>query len=84
MLYRQARLRTPFSSYYPAISPGAWHHAAWVREMTLSQLRKGGPRPDGQGRILPDEHFEFQGGVGRRGGRKEARRLRPSPADVSE
>jgi hypothetical protein len=78
MLHRQARLRTPFSSCYPAISPGKWHHALWVREMALSQLRKGGPQWETEGRVLSDAHFDFQGGVARRGDQREARRLLPT------
>lgn len=77
MLHRQARLRVPYSMYYPTISPGEWHHAAWVRETALAQLRKGGPRWEGEGRVLSDAHFEFQGGFVRRGARMETRRLLP-------
>ncbi|HEU4523971.1 MAG TPA: hypothetical protein VFR62_03065 [Gemmatimonadales bacterium] len=80
MLHRQARLRAPYSTYYPGITPGEWHHAVWVREMTLSQLRKGGPRWEGEGRVLPDAHFEFQGGFARRGMPWDARRLLPRSA----
>ena len=63
MLPRQARLRTPFGSCYPQIATGKWHHALWVREMALSQLRKGGPQWHTEGRVLSDEHFDFQGGT---------------------
>jgi hypothetical protein len=78
MLYRQARLRAPYSFYYPAISPGEWHHALWAREMALSQLRKGGPRWESEGRVLSDRHFEFQGGLARRGIEWTVRRLLPA------
>lgn len=77
MLHRQARLRAPYSVYYPGITPGEWHHALWVREMALSQLRKGGPRWEAGGRVLSDAHFEFQGGVAGRGREWEVRRLLP-------
>ena len=77
MFHRQARLRPPFSSCYPAISPDTWHHALWVREMALSQLRKGGPQWENEGRVLSDAHFDFQGGFARRGTQREARRLLP-------
>ena len=77
MLQRQARLRAPYTFYYPAISPGEWHHALWVREMVLSQLRKGGLRREGEGRVLSDAHFEFQGGLAGQGIRREVRRLLP-------
>jgi hypothetical protein len=82
MLHRQARLRAPYGDWYPAIRPDAWHHAAWVREVALAQLRKGGPRWQGEGRVLCEEHFEFQGGCGRRQSRQEARRLFPPLPDA--
>ena len=77
MLHRQARLRAPYGIFYSGITPGEWHHALWVREMALSQLRKGGPRWESEGRVLSDAHFEFQGGLGRRGKVWETRRLLP-------
>jgi hypothetical protein len=64
MLPRQARLREPYSDWYSRITPGKWHHALWVREMALSNLRKGEPQwevEEGR-RVLSDDHFEFQGG----------------------
>ena len=64
MLPRQARLRASISDWYPRITPGQWHHALWVREMALANLRKGDPQwqeLEGQ-RVLSDSHFEFQGG----------------------
>ncbi len=80
MLPRQARLRTPFGSFYPQITTGKWHHAVWAREMALSQLRKGGPQWQSEGRVLSDEHFDFQGGMAERGARREVRRmLSPNP-----
>jgi hypothetical protein len=64
MLPRQARLRTFVSDWYPRITPGRWHHALWVREVALSNLRKGEPQwQEMEGaRVLSDSHFEFQGG----------------------
>jgi hypothetical protein len=65
MLPRQARLRATFSDWYSRITPGKWHHAVWVREMALSNLRKGKPQwqvEEGR-RVLSDSHFEFQGGL---------------------
>ena len=61
---RQARLRAQFSDWYSRITPGEWHHALWVRERALSNLRKGEPQwheEEGR-RVLSDAHFEFQGG----------------------
>jgi hypothetical protein len=64
MLPRQARLRAPYSVWYSRITPGEWHHAAWVRERTLANLRSGAPQwQEEEGRrVLFDVHFEFQGG----------------------
>ncbi|HEU5041533.1 MAG TPA: hypothetical protein VFT84_11955, partial [Gemmatimonadales bacterium] len=59
---RQARLRAPFSDWYPNITPDTWHHALWAREMALAGLRQGGPRWQVTGRVLSDDHFDFQGG----------------------
>jgi hypothetical protein len=83
MLPRQARLRAPFSSCYPDITPGAWHHALWAREMALAQLRRGGPQWH-TGRVLSDEHFDFQGGIGARGSRREMRRMLPRNTATSD
>jgi hypothetical protein len=80
MLPRQARLRTPFSDWYPNIPPDRWHHALWTREMAIAQLRKGGPQWQTSGRVLPDQHFEFQGGNGEKRPRGDVRRvLLPTP-----
>jgi hypothetical protein len=64
MLPRQARLKASISDWYPRITPGKWHHALWVREMALSNLRTGQPQwQEREGdRVLSDNHFEFQGG----------------------
>jgi hypothetical protein len=83
MLPRQARLRTPFSSCYPHITPGEWHHALWAREMALAQLRKGGPRWQPGGRVLSDTHFDFQGGIAT-GGRQETRRMLTPPVVTTD
>ena len=81
MLPRQARLRTPFGSCYPQIATGKWHHALWVREMALSQLRKGGPQWQTEGRVLSDEHFDFRGGELPRGSIGSARTRREDTAE---
>ena len=77
MLHRQARLRPSFSDWYPKIAPGEWHNALWAREVALAQLRKGETRGVAGERVLPDLHFEFQGGVGARRTGHEARRTVP-------
>ena len=75
MLPRQARLRSAYSEWYPSITPDEWHHALWTREMALAQLRKGGPQWLGTGRILPDMHFDFQGGIGEKRSCQNVRRV---------
>jgi hypothetical protein len=64
MLPRQARLRASVSAWYSRITPGQWHHALWVREMALANLRKGEPQWEEKNghRVLSDNHFEFRGG----------------------
>ena len=64
MVPRQARLRAAYSDWYAGITPDTWHHALWVREKALANLRNGSPQwenPDG--RVLSDTHFDFQGGA---------------------
>ena len=77
MRNRQARLRPSFSDWYPRITPGTWHDALWTCEVALAQLRKGGASGVEGDRVLPDLHFEFQGGVGVRGTGREVRRIIP-------
>ena len=64
MFPRQARLRASVSDWYSRITPGQWHHALWVREMALANLRRGEPQwQEKEGhRVLSDSHFEFRGG----------------------
>ena len=78
MTPRRARLREAFSSWYTGITPGRWHHALWVRERALANLRKGEPQwhEEGGRRVLSDSHFEFQGGSdGAKGVRGVERRM---------
>jgi hypothetical protein len=62
---RQARLRSTYSDWYAGIAPGTWHHALWVREKALANLRHGRPQWEttARERVLSDSHFEFQGGA---------------------
>jgi hypothetical protein len=80
MLDRQARLRSSFSDWYPKITSGKWHHALWAREVALAQIRKGQAGGIEGERVLPDLHFEFQGGLGVRLNGHEARRTIPPTA----
>jgi hypothetical protein len=64
MVPRQARLRAGYSDWYVGITPGRWHHALWVREKALANLRNGSPQWENpNGRVLSDAHFDFQGGA---------------------
>ena len=79
MFPRQARLRASFSSLYPDITPGEWHHALWAREVALALLRRGARPWHPGGRVLSDEHFDFQGGYSGRTLPREHRRVLPGP-----
>jgi hypothetical protein len=61
VLKRQARLRQEYGDWYPEITPGVWHNAAWLAEVVMQQRRRGQPSWSMEGRPLPDQHFEFQG-----------------------
>jgi hypothetical protein len=74
---RQARLRPSFSDWYPKITSGEWHHALWAREVALAQIRQGQAVAQAGERVLPDEHFEFQGGKSVRLSGPKARRTIP-------
>jgi hypothetical protein len=74
---RQARLRSIYSDWYAGIAPGTWHHALWVREKALANLRHGKPQWEtpARERVLSDSHFEFQGGAGGDDARGGERRM---------
>lgn len=74
---RQARLRSTYSEWYAGIAPGTWHHALWVREKALANLRHGRPQWENlpRERFLSDSHFEFQGGAAGKDGRGGDRRM---------
>ena len=73
---RQARLRSIYSDWYAGIAPDTWHHALWVREKALANLRHGRPQRENaaRDRILSDSHFDFQGGAIGDGARGSERR----------
>src|SRR5688572_15898647 len=60
---RQVRLRPQFASIYPGLDPGVWESATELAARLLSQHAVQ-PSPGFMlsNRILPEEHFEFQGG----------------------
>ena len=66
-----------YSDWYAGIAPGTWHHALWVREKALANLRHGRPQWENTARerFLSDAHFEFQGGATGSGARAGERRM---------
>lgn len=60
---RQVRLRPEFASLYPSLEPGVWETATELGARLLAQHAVQ-PSPGFMlsDRILPEEHFEFQGG----------------------
>lgn len=66
-----------YSDWYAGIAPGTWHHALWVREKALANLRHGRPQWENTARerFLSDAHFEFQGGAIESGARGGERRM---------
>jgi hypothetical protein len=61
---RLVRLRPEFAALYPELGPGVWETAA---ELATRLLTQHAIRPSPgfmlSNRVLPDEHFEFQGGT---------------------
>lgn len=63
---RQVRLRPEFASLYPGLDPGVWETATELAARLLAQHAVQ-PSPGFMlsDRVLPEEHFEFQGGTPR-------------------
>lgn len=61
---REARLRPEFADLYPGLTPGEWESAARIAEAVLANLMlQKMADASASGRVLPEEHFEFRGGV---------------------
>jgi hypothetical protein len=60
---RRTRVRPEFAYLYPEIVPGVWIGARRATRLVQRhpKPREYRPVPD-NGRVLPDLHFEFQGG----------------------
>ena len=75
---RRARLRPAYAYLYPRIAPEVWIGA----RTAVRALRKASPHAKALElagrRILPDEHFEFRGGVEQR---REVRGIRSRSTD---
>ena len=60
------RLRPEFASLYPGLEPGVWETATELAARLLAQHAvQPSPGYMLSNRILPEEHFEFYGGVRR-------------------
>jgi hypothetical protein len=61
---REARLRSEFAHLYPGLTPGQWEPASRIAEAVLANLmlQQLGEVPSTD-RLLPEQHFEFRGGV---------------------
>ena len=64
---REARLRAEYAHLYPMLEPGQWESAASIANKVaasrLLQLEDAYVLHD---RVLPEVHFEFQGGLPRK------------------
>jgi hypothetical protein len=57
------RLRPEFANLYPGLDPGVWETATELMARLLAQHAvQPSPGVMLSNRILPDQHFEFQGG----------------------
>ena len=63
---RLVRLRPEFAHLYPDLEPGVWESATELAARLLAQHAvQPSPGYMLSNRVLPDEHFEFQGGIPR-------------------
>jgi hypothetical protein len=60
-MVRRARLKPEYAARYPRIQAGEWHHAWWLSEVVRRQLRGDSALPIG-GRVLNEQHFDFEAG----------------------
>ena len=66
---RLVRVRPEFAGLYPGLDPGMWETATELAARLLAQHAvQPSPGYMLSNRILPDEHFEFQGGDPRAAG----------------
>lgn len=63
---RLVRLKPEFASLYPGLDPGVWETATELASRLLAQhTLQPSPGYMLTDRILPDDHFDFQGGATR-------------------
>jgi hypothetical protein len=66
---RLVRLRPEFTHLYPGLDPNVWETATELAARLLAQhALQPSPGYGLSNRMLPDEHFEFQGGNPRAAG----------------
>ena len=64
---RLVRLRPEFADLYPGLDPGVWETATDLAARLLAQhVVQPSPVFMLSDRILPEQHFEFQGGAAAR------------------
>ena len=71
---REACLRAGHGSLYPGLIVGEWKTAAVLADQVLAAHLLGGAAAAVRGRVLPEIHFAFRGGVST-GGQREG--IRP-------
>jgi hypothetical protein len=70
---REARLWPGNAELYPGIPAGEWRIAAILADQVLAAHLLRGVTAAVRGRVLPETHFEFRGGMSRGGERKGMR-----------
>ena len=78
--FREARLRPDRAELYPGIRAGEWRTAASLADQVLAGQLLRGVLTAVTGRVLPEAHFEFRGGVATGGERVG---MRPQKARAS-
>ena len=70
---REARLRPQFAELYPGVRAGEWIGAAVLADTVLAERLLRGSETAIRGRVLPDAHFDFRGGMAQGGERDGVR-----------
>jgi hypothetical protein len=74
-LVREACLRSGHGSLYPGLIAGEWKTAAVLADQILAaRLLRGTPAAV-KGRVLPESHFAFRGGISTGGEREGVREI---------
>ena len=58
---REARLRLEAATFYPKLVPDRWVRAAALVPVVIRERSRNGVPWLGEGRVLPEQHFEFRG-----------------------